>query len=221
MAARFLTGFSEPAKFGTYPAEVRVLIAQDAEPPLYLEQRYFNAAGVLLETASTLIPESVYGGAVVLPLNYDYLATAASFEVQVVDQDNEALASGDRVSHEYTPGPTALPQFLTGLKNGTLQEGYPASVSILVDSQSSPPLFFERRYLNPDGSQLEIRSTEIPTSYYGRKIGFKLNENWLPCAASVEVSIQSTNRSVAGTCPGGTPGTDIGIFDPTFDPTFE
>lgn len=221
MLATFLTNFNEPIKTGTYPAEVRVLVAADTPPPLYLEQRYYRVNGSLLETISKLIPESAYGGQVVVQLNEDYLNDAAYFEVQIVNQNNQALATGNRVSHAYTPEPAALPQFLTGLKTGTLAEGFPASTFILIDEQITPPLYFERRYLNYDGSQLEIRSTEIPVSYYGRKIGFKLNENWLPCAYGVEVSIQSTNRSVAGACPGGTPSSDNGIFDFTFDFTFE
>lgn len=221
MEALFLTDNLQPVKHGTYPAEVRILVDEFATPPLYLEQRYYSNTGALLEKVSTLIPEALYGGQVVANLNYNYLLAAAYFDVQVVTTNNQALATGGRVSHTYTPPPAALPQFMTSLKSNRLYASYPASVSILIDQYATPPLYFERRYLNYDGSELEIKSTEIPLSFYGRKLGFKINENALPCAAGLEVSIQTTNRSYGGVCPSGEPIPSGGIFDFTFDTTFE
>lgn len=113
----------------------------------------------------------------------------------------------------------ALPAFTTPYLNPVAFSGLPFEVSMIIDSSmASKPMFFERRYIDAYGSELEILATPIPAAMAGKMVRFRLDAFPLDCAWKVELSIVDTDRSYRGSCP---VVEGIKIFDRTFDFTFE
>ncbi|KAA3438484.1 hypothetical protein [Rufibacter hautae] len=112
-----------------------------------------------------------------------------------------------------------LPAFTTPYKNPVCFSGLPFEVSMLIDaSMAGKPMFFERRYIDACGSELEILSTPIPDAMAGKMARLRMDAFPLDCAWKVELSIVDTDRSYHGSCP---VAEGIKIFDNTFDFSFK
>lgn len=83
--ARFSTKFESPVKFNAYPLTLGIVVDANAPAPLYFQRRYLDINRELLETKSTLIPQSEYGKKLRLNIGDDMLACAAFVEADITD----------------------------------------------------------------------------------------------------------------------------------------
>lgn len=117
------------------------------------------------------------------------------------------------------PAPDTLPAFTTPYAQPVAFSGLPFEVSILIsEAMADKPMWFERRYLDHAGNELEILSTAIPSGMAGKRARLRLDAMPLHCAWKVELCINDENRAYFGSCP---VAEGIRIFDKTFDFTFE
>ncbi|RNI26618.1 hypothetical protein [Rufibacter latericius] len=114
---------------------------------------------------------------------------------------------------------TLRPAFTTPYLNPVCFSGLPFEVSLLIDSSmAGKPMFFERRYIDAYGSELEILSTPIQPGMVGKMVRLRMDPFPLDCGWKVELSIVDEDRSYRGSCP---VAEGIKIFDKSFDFTFE
>jgi hypothetical protein len=202
----FLTDNQEPVKVDTYPAIVALPVDGNAAWPLFIERRYYDRAGVLLEVLADQLPAGAYGAVPVFNLNDDYLLAADSFEVLISDVNNHApAASVNRVDHAFIPEPVPAPMFLTEFTDPVLFVGYPSFAGLLMDSEAVAPAYAERRYLAQDFSELEIKASTINAGFYGGPVHLTLKDAVLHCAEYLELTVRDDYRAYNGACPGGVP----------------
>lgn len=121
----------------------------------------------------------------------------------------------------HSPPTDTLPTFTTPYKQPVAFSGLPYEVGVVVSREmADKPLFWERRYLDATGQEIEIRSTAIGQNAMGQKLRLLLDRDPIECATRVELSLIDENRHYRGTCDGTIPVAGK-IFDFTFDFTFE
>lgn len=218
---QFATSYAQPVRFSPLPFEAFVYVAESYSGGLFFEQRYLDHSRAVLEVVSTAIPPDKRG-LLRLLANDAHLKAAAFMELTLTDTDTATLAgAGERITLPVPDAIDTAPSFTTTYSDAVAFSGMPYEVSILVDeSMAGRQMYFERRYLDANGTELEIRSTTIPETALGKRVRLKLDTNPLECAARVELAIVDTYNGYTGNCE-GLPPVDSKIFDFTFDFTFE
>lgn len=90
-------------------------------------------------------------------------------------------------------------RFTTALVQPVFYPGYPFSLGMIVDTAYVGALYFERRYLDINREQLEVITTLIPANLYGQYLRLSIQDEVLKAACFIEVSIDSTDKAIAGT----------------------
>lgn len=98
---KFSTKFENPVKTIGYPLTLGLIIEEGSPAPLYFQRRFLDINRELLETKSTIIPESEYGKYLRLSIGDSILPCAAFIETFI--SDTEVNTTG------YCPGDTGPP----------------------------------------------------------------------------------------------------------------
>lgn len=114
--SKFSTLFENPVKFAGYPLTLGIVIDETATGPLYFQRRYLDINRQLLETKSTLIPQSDYGKYLRLNIDDSMLDCAAFVETDITDTNINTVGScqGEEIIYPCPPtNAAATPQSST------------------------------------------------------------------------------------------------------------
>ncbi|WP_026462589.1 hypothetical protein [Adhaeribacter aquaticus] len=116
---------------------------------------------------------------------------------------NAALQTLDgNYDHWVVNAPGSIKELVTLFKEPVKFPGYPCSLGIIIDETlKGTALYFQRRYLDINREELQIKSTLIDETLYGKYTRFAITDSMASCAYFIEASITDTNINTEGTCP--------------------